>query len=191
MEPSQVHSNIDQPVQPSFDSDLLMWALNSGDIIEELDHLLRGEFKNITADEKGREMIEWMPHGEPLLNNRGIRMIVTTVASHLTKEKIVTDLPKQDVIRMAKSIRLDIIYLLMQRHEDFEVKQANWDIIVDIVDHYVFSNLCRGSEGTTLNFMKPMIKRVETMKAEKEKGSMLGWLPFFGKREKEGMKRDE
>ena len=151
--------------------DLWIYQLETKTIIDELIHLLRGEFWNSKAN-------KWEVKGQQLLNEEGVRMLTTIVASHLSKEKILTDIPEEHVMRISKNIRMGLINHLTMECSNYSIKKSNLTIIVDIIDHYVFCNLSRGLAGRTLEYMKPTIKRVETVKPEKEpKGS---WIPFFG-----------
>ena len=150
--------------------DFMIWQLETSDILDELTHLLRGEF---------REGDKWVRRGERLMNEEGIRMIVTIVGSHLTKDKVLTDLDEEDIKRIAKEVRDDVVDLLTLKWKEYEIDKAHLSIIVDIVDHFVYANLRRSKEGRTIDYLKPMIKRIETVKAEKEKGGFLSWIPFF------------
>jgi len=153
--------------------DLWIYQLDSSDIINSLEHLLRGEFWN-TKDNK------WEPKGEQLLNEDGIRMMVTIVASHLSKEKILTDVPQDQVYRMCRDMRLALIYHLTMKWDEYKIKKSCLDVIVEIIDHHIYTNLSRGVEGKTMDYFKPTIKRVEKITPSEEKRSMFGWVPFFG-----------
>ena len=152
--------------------DLWIYQLDSSDIVNSLDHLLRGEFWNRLEN-------KWEGKGEPLLNEDGIKMMLTVVASHLTKEKILTDIPKDQIFRICRDMRLALINHLTMKWKDYEVRKADMDVILEIVDHYVYTNLSRGGEGRTLDYFKPTIKRVETIKPSEERKSPFDWIPFM------------
>jgi len=153
--------------------DLWIYQIDSSDIVIGLENLLRGRFWD-------REKNVWETKGDPLLNEDGIKMMLTIVASHLSKEKILTDVPKDQIYRMCRDMRLALIYHLMQKGNDYKVKKADMDLIIEIIDHYVYMNLSRSAEGRTLEYFKPTIKRIEKVTPSEEKRSMFGWLPFFG-----------
>ena len=158
------------------DKNLWLYQLKSSDTIEKLEHNLRGEIFNDKEE-------AWEKRGKQLLNDEGIRMLVTIISTHLSKEKILTHIPEQQVNRMCLSMRLDIVYHLAMMWRAYEVSKADFDIIVDIVDHTVYTNLSRGTEGRTLAAMVPTIRRVETIREPEEsrRKSVLGFLPFGGK----------
>ena len=153
--------------------DLWIYQLDSSDIVNGLEHLLRGEFWNRLEN-------KWERKGGALLNDDGIKMMITIAASHLTKEKILTDVPKDQIMRICRDMRFALINHLTMMWRKNNVKKADLDIILEIIDHYIYMNVSRSSEGRTLDYFKPTIKRVETIKPSEEKRSMFGWMPFFG-----------
>lgn len=153
--------------------DLWIYQLDSSDIVSSLEHLLRGQFWD-------RNKNEWKQKGNPLLNEDGIKMMVTIVASHMSKEKILTDIPKDQIMRMCRDMRLAVVNHLTMKYNDYKVKKADLDIILEIVDHYIYMNLSRSLGGRTLEYFKPTIRRIEKIQPSEEKRSMFGWVPFFG-----------
>lgn len=154
--------------------DLLIQQMETEDIIELLEHLLRGEFKTNDGN--------WLQKGKILLNEEGVRMMVTIVASHLSKDKILTDLKEEDIIRMAREIRLELIHLLRMNWKKYGIEKSNLSMVVAIIDHYIFANLSRSVGGRTLDYYKPMARSTTIYKPEKER-SRWGFLPFIGGKE--------
>lgn len=153
--------------------DLWIYQLDSSDIIVGLENLLRRRFWN-------RNTNVWETKGEPMMNEDGIAQMLTIVASHLSKEKILTDVSKDHIHRMCRDIRLALVNNLTMKWKDYNIKKSDLDILLEIIDHYVFMNISRSSEGRTLEYFKPTIKRIEKVTPSEEKRSMFGWVPFFG-----------
>ena len=153
--------------------DLWIYQIDSSDIIVGLENILRSKYWN-------REDNKWETKGEPWMNEEGIGVMLGIVATHLSKEKILTDVSKERIDMMCLEIAEDIILNLLTDWEKYDVEPSKLDIIVDIIDHYVYMNLSRSVGGRTLEYFKPTIKRVEKITPQEEKRSMFGWLPFFG-----------
>lgn len=155
------------------DRALWIYQLNSADTIKTLEHNLRGEVYNDLKE-------TWESKGKQLLNDEGIRMMITVVSSHLSKEKILSHIEEDQVRRMCLSMRLDVVYHIAMKWKEYEISKADFDIIVDLIDHTVFTNLSRSKDGKTLTFLQPQYRRVETVKPEEKKSSnMPSWIPFF------------
>lgn len=153
-------------------SDVFQIILDRREIPEIISHLLKGE----VYDYKNQA---WIKKGKPLMNDEGIRTIVTILSNYCTIDKIAAKLENERVAEMARSIRLDLINLLTLNYKKFGIQKGNLSLIVDLIDHTVYANLTGGREATILDFMKPVYKRVETFKPE-EKKKWYSFIPFLG-----------
>lgn len=151
--------------------DFFIYQLDNEEIIKRLAHRLRGEIWDT-------ELNKWVEKGQRLMNDDGIRMLVTIVDSHLSKEKILTDITQEQVDRIASAMRFCLIHHLRMRWKSYNIDKSNLSIILNIVDHHIFCNISRSIGGRTLEYFKPTIKRVETIKPEKEGRGFN--IPFFG-----------
>lgn len=171
-----------------FDNEAWKFQIETTDVIEELEHRLRGEFAVMKRVEKedGRVVEEkvWEPKGKRLLNEEGIRLVVTVVGGHLTKVHILTDIPTEQVNRIAREIYVDLslhLWLHYKKYEcdEFPLDTTSLSLLIDFVDHYIYPNLARGGKGVFLNYLKPTLRRIESYKPMEEKKKTLSKiLPF-------------
>jgi len=152
--------------------DLWMYQLSSMDTIDELCNLLRGN----TWDRKNEK---WVPQGKPLANEDGISLISTIVSSYLSKQKIVTKLTQAEIYNICREARLNMIHLLSMRNKEMGILKSHIDIVLTIVDVYIFTNITRSVEGMTLDAMTPSYKRIETITTPEKKKSPFSWIPFM------------
>lgn len=152
--------------------ELLIRILERLNIPIILRHILRGE---VLVDVQNNI---WEP-GKPLLNEEGIKSIIAIVNNYVSQDKIATNITDEEVIRMARDVRVDIIFDLSTNYRKYDVEKSKLDSIVDLVDHTVFANLTSSRKGTFLELAKPTYKRIEEYRPEEKKGGLIN-IPFFG-----------
>lgn len=153
--------------------DLIQWQLDTSDVIIELEHNLKGEVWN-----PKKKVYE--KRGEAVINEDGVKSIITDVAAKLNKNIILSNLNEADVYRIAEETRANIARKIFLRYEDFGIKKANFDTIVQLVDHQVFCALKRAYNEGERRFLGKTQSRVEKITTERNKGGRGSWIPFFG-----------
>lgn len=150
---------------PQLDGEIWKLILDRSQIPENIIHTLKGEVwvteKGI--DERGEEVARggWKVVGEPLMNDHGIRFFSTYLYSAMSPDKLATFLTEEEVNRMARDMTKAIILIIVERGDEFGIAPANRSFIVELLDHYYFSNLTASRKGTILNALKPMYHREE------------------------------
>jgi len=135
---------IDVPV-PSSDSGArsegsIRWQLSANDIISELEHDLRG-------DDLNRKTMQWDEvKGMALLNNKGIRMVKSVMRSALNRNVFLSNLDEDRILMFCYNFELDLIDMVVLKHEEWHLDKANCDIVIDKVMVGMFCALKRAQD---------------------------------------------
>ena len=174
------------PIQyPS--ADAWKYQIDTTDVLEEISHHLRGEFRVVkrVALSSGvmDEQISWEKKGKRLLNEDGIRLVITMVGGRLSKVHTLTDIPEERVDDMCRWIMIDMASHLSLHHKNYECVEFPLDtttltLLIGLIMDYIYPSLSRGSEGRFLKYLKPTIERKEIVRGmpEEKKKSL---IPFM------------
>lgn len=169
-----IKTNVIEEVPTGFSSDLWLYIMARERIAENLEHLLKGEILEIQGDQK-----VFVQKGKSLMNDEGVRWVTTLVAQYVSIDKISTNLDVNEVKMIASEMRLDMIQKFFMCWMDFDIKKSDLTTIIDIVDHFVFTNMTSSRDATLLEFIKPTYQRRETFEPQKQ-NKWYSFLPFFG-----------
>jgi hypothetical protein len=128
----------------------LRWMLSNGDLIDEFTHLIAGEV--LTLDSERREV--WAPMGTRLMNDEGIRWLITTISPHISKNTQMTQLDENWIRDRCRSISRIVAEGLVINEKRFEVSKYNFFQIKEITMNLIELSLRRGKEGLTLRFLE-------------------------------------
>ncbi len=81
--------------------DFSKWRLQMDDIVEEVEHNLRGEYWHSTKK-------EWIPLGTQIMNDEGVVSITSTLRIFLNKVAFLSNFTEDDVINITKNIHKTI-----------------------------------------------------------------------------------
>lgn len=148
------------PIQQGLsDPSLIRYMLNSQDIIKFIEKTLMG-FK-LNDKDKWEQDESVRP-----LKKEAINIIIRILRSQLPRTQILANLEYNDVIRMARSLRLNIIDAIYENwelftYEDEDITDPNLslcDEIVNLIDHNCFSNLTRAKNGTENRLLRTIYR---------------------------------
>jgi len=168
-------SNVIEEVPTGFSSDLWLYIMTRQMIAENLEHLLKGEI--IETDNENHRI--YAKRGKELMNEEGVRWVTTLLGQYVTIDKISTNLSEDEVKMIASEMRLDMVQKFFMCWKDFDIKKSDLTTVIDIVDHFVFTNLTSSRNATLLEFIKPTYMRKETFQPQQQK-KWYSFLPFFG-----------
>jgi hypothetical protein len=146
----------------NFEEGILQFQINCEEIIDELEHKLRGEVLSI--DEKTGSQ-KWIRRDKasPLINDAGISKISTILRAHLTKVFILSDIEDAQIINFTESIGENLIDELFLNWEEYEIPSISTaSIIIDMVTHTVFATFRKGYLGRYIDFLKTT-QRIQEM----------------------------
>jgi len=160
------------PVPPISD-DTWKLILDRSNVPMRIQHEFLGEMWVYDVDSYGKLIPgsgRWEEKGAPLMNEHGARFFTSVLISAMTPDKITTWLTDAEVSSMCASIRKTVIFLIGEREDEFEINPSDRRLILDIIDHYYFSNLTASRKGMMMRAMKPTIERRETLSVPKKEG---------------------
>ncbi len=124
-------------MQKSYGDDFMKEIVEVDDLIERIEHMLRGEFFNGITNKFEKQ------HEDPLVNEEGIFRIMSIIRSHIHKHLHLTNFSEEDVRRLAYEVCMALIDLLAINQEVFGIKKSDLTIIKTNIDHMVYTALRR------------------------------------------------
>lgn len=166
----------------------LQYQLEVQDIIEEIEHSLKGE---VLILEKSTGRLEWLKteFSKRLINEKGIASILTILKSRLTKIFVLSYLDQEAIEEMTINIGKNIIDDLYYNWEEYEIEDdAAASHVLALVTDTVYATLCKSKGGTYLKYLRSVqtIQDVNTQhglqsqNVQKSDGGIL--KKIFGKR---------
>ncbi len=183
--PQQEYSGYGQLTLPQHnqqDDSISKWELEF-ELYEELEHILRGEVYSYL--DSSRTKRGWVQKLEPLCNDEGINSFFAKIRSHLNRNITLSFLNETQINRIARQVRVNIATIMFLKYPQFDIKYSNFDLILNIIDHNVFCNLCRALNGGEKEyrhkFISESINRNMRQPNQKQKSGFLRkFTPFMG-----------
>ncbi len=155
-----------QPLfQDAFQRNLIKDILNPEDILEFVENTLKGMRLN-------NEGIWEQDKDSKPLKREGIFKILRILRSHLNKYQTLANLDINDIIRLGRDIRLNIIEIIYEEREDFvyegqdekeESDLALCTSIVLLIDHNIFANLTRAKNGGESKLLRTVYRSQDSI----------------------------
>lgn len=154
-------------VPESGHSNLLMYSLDTNEIINELKHQLKNEIWN---PEKG----EFVKLGKSLLNDDGVSVIISIVRPMIDKNTTLSTFDENEIRLKMMEFNFNLIKLLAKNKIDWEIS----DFVVAgnircLINNVVHASLKRGKKALTLNAIRAMERRVESVTERPQKKGLL------------------
>jgi len=122
------------------------------------------------------EKEKWVPMGAPLLNEKGIKEIMSRIRPLLVSGVVAGNLTEDKVNRIVEKFAESLALTLIVKYKDFEIKEEKADDIrkiINLCSDVLYITLLRSEHALTLKALISSIKRVETenvvKRAEEEK----------------------
>jgi len=124
------------PTSEAQNQELTRWQLNADDILEFIEHELRGQDFDYTQR-------TWLASGEAVLNERGIRTIIGVVRHHVNKVMFLSNLEDQQIYDMMYNLSNNLAQLLFNNGDEFGLDWArgHQSSLIDNVCDLVFAGL--------------------------------------------------
>lgn len=131
---------VDNPSQysvpiPGKSGENMALQIEPREVIAEISMFLQG----ITLDKDGEPEKSF----KPLVNDNGVAAIVTMLRAHLNPAVVLANLTEDEIRQISKEVRMAMIRLIHCHHDDYKMDIANWDILLQLVDHSVFCFMSR------------------------------------------------
>ena len=105
------------PVQQVQDPSLTRWQLSPEDILEYVEHEMKGE--DWSYDKR-----RWIKKGDAIFNEKGIRAIMTMMRHHINKVVFLSSLEDEHIYEIVYTLSNDLTQLLFNNGDDFAL---DWD----------------------------------------------------------------
>lgn len=130
--------------------DILKWRLEGSDIIESIEHHLKGEFLLtkivlIAGVEEAIQVWEPMPEAA-FMNEIGAKAVVTTSTMMINKVIFLSDVSEDIIYQTCKDVELALANIIYNNWDPFNVTKRP-DPIIHILMDLVFFGLMRAKGG--------------------------------------------
>lgn len=167
--------------QPRDDS--IIWRLEARDIVEQIEHHLKGEFlvdKEITIDDKLEIIQEWTADpAAAVMNDQGVKSVVSLVQILVNKVTFLSNLDDDEIIDVCRDMHLAIARDVYNNWNDYGINKQPGPIINEIMTLVFvgFKRAMGAGERTSLYALENINRNIH------EGGSGGGWnIPLIGKR---------
>ena len=138
-------------IYPSSQSDdVTKWRLGGDDIIENLEHHLKGEFleSEVKDTDEGPIMIQkWISRPDArFMNDTGSKAVIATATAMVNRVVFLSNISEEHVYMICGDVELALSRLIYDNWTDFEVKRRP-DPIIHILMDLVFTGLMRAKGG--------------------------------------------
>ena len=126
--------------QESANHELTQWQLSPLDIFDSIEHNLKGEVFNPATN-------AWEQRGLRLMNDNGIRAVITHLIAGNSKIIYMSNLSEEEVNKMAYGVMSNLGTILGINLRQFEIDQSNFFTVLTLVGNTVFAGLKRAMNG--------------------------------------------
>lgn len=153
---------------PMVSDEIWKLLLDRSRIPDTLVHMMKGDVW-IVYERDGEIKGRWEQKGLPLMNERGIRFFTPLFYSSVTPDKLATFLTEDEVNRMVMNMMENVVDIISERGEEFEIPASNRSYVVKLIEDAYFIGLTASRKGTILQALKPMYERKEVVSPQREK----------------------
>jgi len=165
---------------PEQRSDITKWRLEAQEIIDRIEHHLRGEFRvkeekkigdNIVIIEKYKEF-----ENAKKMNPLGAKTIVTWIETMVNKVSFLSSITEEDIIELCKATHLSIAREVYNNWDRFEVRPNPGPFLTQVMNMvYLALKRAQGAgEREALKTTETVLRRVDD--------KVSAGLPFIGRR---------
>jgi hypothetical protein len=135
--------------QQGMSSDLIRWQLSGEQVLDEIEHNLKGEIWVVDAEGRGSFVTRY----KALLNDNGVNAMMAGIRHVLNANIYLSDLEEEDIRNLTLSSTIDAIFKLRQMYKEWGVDVANLSTIVNIIEFQTYAALRRAYKGATMHFL--------------------------------------
>lgn len=135
-------------------SDVIRYQLDSSDIIELIEHYLKGEVWDHSKE-------QYIKKFEPIVNENGFNSIMNFLVSRVNRIFSTTNIDEKEIYMMIRTLRFDLIDLLEMNWKNFGLKKSNLSPLLNMITDAVFVTLKKSQNGTFMKLLQTTIKKEE------------------------------
>jgi hypothetical protein len=171
------------PMPQNPDQDFFRYRIDGADILEELQHQLRGEV--FVMDENGNG--QFLQKFDRWVNNEGVNKILHIVyACGINKNVFLGNLTHEEIYFKCNMLKKKLARLMFSKYKDYGVNKEMRDMLITTVVNTIHSGLSRCEEGREADQLSSATQRheiySEDLKQKKQQGSIFNPLNWRGGR---------
>lgn len=144
--------------RPQQSDGLIKWQLEPSDIIEEIEHYLKG----MVWDTKKKCYI--VIPDRRMMNDKGINKFLTILRGHLSKIMSLSNLSNDEIKRLSRECRQAVIDEIYYNGDLFDIDNSFRDTLVMVIDHKVYCFLKQAKDGGMQRFLRETERRTEVLR---------------------------
>lgn len=170
---------------PQANPELWLHILDRESLGDTLIHHLKGEIfqRHNIFNPDTKQLIdqsgEWVPAGDPLMNDVGIRAFTPIISSIATHDKITTFITPEELNRLVKEVVDNTIYIIIEMGDAYGILPSNRSMVLQEFEHFAFFAYSASRQGTILEAIKPTYTRNESYTPIKQQGGFK-WPAMLG-----------
>ena len=148
--------------------DLTRWQQDLESDLTSLKFNLRSWIKNDDGDwvaQKEEVFIKGMSVSQsikPLMNDRGINTMITTVRRYLTRNMMMSNLNQDIIFRILRTLKVTLVLNIGEKHDVYGVEEADLKLIIKMIMDTVEPTLYRALNNGERRYLNTINRRVET-----------------------------
>jgi hypothetical protein len=167
-----------QPLPSAPDQDFFRFRIESQDILEELQHQLRGEVWSPKTQKYEKMFDAWM-------NDEGIsRVLHVAYSCGLNKNTFLGCLTHEEISYKCNKLKKGLSRVIAIKYQDYNIKKEMKTLIIESIKNQIHSGLSRCEDGREADQLSTATQRHELIQHENKKqsgGSILNPMTW-GKR---------
>lgn len=167
----EVGRRIQQNIQNYPDSSVLQLQLDMSDPINLIEHDLKGEW----YDYKDQE---WKRSGMRMMNDEGVRAIVSILHNYLTPNTFLSNFDDSDIRRIMEPFHRKLAAMIIDKQEEWEIEDAYMRMIVQKITDTLLFAMKRGLFHKTLDALTQSSRFYESKEVSPKKSGR-GPLKWF------------
>lgn len=129
----------------SVHSDFLRFRLDPSPLLRQMQRLIGAKEWVVVKDKDGRERGVWVqdPNRKPLANDQFISEVMTILTGYVNPNTMQGNISEEYAHRICECASEELIFLIAQRSDEYEILEINRDFIWNLIDDMVFLSLSR------------------------------------------------
>jgi len=164
-----------ETVSDRLDPSLAKLLLDMNESIQQLAQDLRGYYPKVVELEPGKWGEVWEKSDFQMMNEEGVRFVVSVLHSYLSPMTPMTALSDKQIQIIMEGFHKHLAGAIMDKQDEWGIDNSYMYVITDKITNLVWMCLLRAKEGKTLYALMKSHKSVETREIAPKKKK---WLLF-------------
>ena len=140
--------------QPNRDAELTRWQLSAWDLLNDLEHDLKGEFWN-----ENTRLWEKAEYSNQLLNDKGVRAIISLLKPIVNKNTFLSNLREERVNKLLLFISNRVCETLYFNFKEFDIKPEFYFILNEMIQDFLETAFRRPQDEGERSFIRSTEQR--------------------------------